>query len=631
VRLIFLEDRAQVAGVRVSGAVDADTTLVAITAEALDALDELGLSGVPVSSFAHPRVLADAQRDYLSAAKRLLEDVESFVVERHPSARLEGPGFLMAQDYNVQVSIVAIATRAYLMREAIRALGPASVAAFPTTNERLFLGDGYPEAPWIAVLEELSRTERFRLERLALRPKSSARPRGPSALLPRARVAARLGVQGLASQLAVPFRSRRTPDGRGLRLLFVGPPQFDWVQVVEHLGRRGECFWIPTAFLDPNRDWTEFLGNELRTLGTRRVTPLGPAFEPDEAEADVVRRLVTELLGSRNEKLDVLGIDILPALIPNLVAIASLSPAIVRHADAVAERALDMARPDALCFASATLAPAKRVAHLAAARRIDAVAYQHGGAYSTHEWVAHELGEWAHVDHFLTYGEGIQPPAQPLFPLRAHFVPVGSARISSWRGPRRRTTVVSGKAQRVLWIAETASRNVVNYALVEDTERYLLERRCLELLDAAGVNVTFRAYPGQWETSGVLGWLRRRGLQRVRVDEHASVRRLIARADLVVSDAASGTVWNEVLALGKPFILYCDPETARLLPDFAADLERACHWCRSEDEFIAELESLTTKSYDARDQGDVERFLERYVLHHGRPADAVATFLATRD
>jgi hypothetical protein len=116
----------------------------------------------------------------------------------------------------------------------------------------------------------------------------------------------------------------------------------------------------------------------------------------------------------------------------------------------------------------------------------------------------------------------------------------------------------------------------------------------------------------------------------VRVAEHTPLRRLVAWADLVVSDSASGTAWNEVIALGKPFILYCDPETARLRPDFAADLERACHLCRTEDDFLAALEDISANAYAAKESVDVERFLKRYVLHRGRPGDDVASFLARR-
>jgi hypothetical protein len=237
------------------------------------------------------------------------------------------------------------------------------------------------------------------------------------------------------------------------------------------------------------------------------------------------------------------------------------------------------------------------------------------------------LSEWAHADYFLTYGEGIQPPAKPLFPLRAEFVPVGSARIASWLGSPRPGYGAARPSRRVLWVAETATRNVVNYALVEDTDRYLLERGCLELLAGSGLDVTFRPYPGQADTSGVLRWLHRRGLDGVRIDEITPLRRLIGKADIVVSDAASGTTWNEIIALGKPLVLFCDPETARLRPDFAACLAGACHWCRTSAEFVEALQALADGTYRVCRRPDVDRYLAKYVLHDGRPAAAVASLL----
>ena len=46
-----------------------------------------------------------------------------------PPAPLHHPGVLVSQAYSTQISIMAIATRAYLMRETIRALRADSAAA----------------------------------------------------------------------------------------------------------------------------------------------------------------------------------------------------------------------------------------------------------------------------------------------------------------------------------------------------------------------------------------------------------------------------------------------------------------------------------------------------------------------
>jgi len=625
VRLIFLENRDQVSAVHDGSVIDRETTLVPVTAQALDALEELGLPNRPVSSFARPSVLSSAERDFTLASVQMLAEIESYVAERHPPARFDEPGFLVAQDYNVQVSIGAIATRTFLMVEAIRALRPVAVAAFVEITETWFAADGYAEPPWLLILERLSRAEGFRLERLRLPVQRAARD-SHSSLRARLFRAVSIGPCGIARHYAVRVPSLRWGGG-GLRLLFVGRPHFDWLPVVGRLGSQAECFWVAGERLDADRDWTMVLGNRLRRLGRRKSDVLGPPFNGDEGEAETVAELVRAWFRQERPTLDVLGIDILPGLEQNLVAIASRSPAIVRHVDAVAERALDLAAPHAVCFPGMTLLPAKRIAHLCRARGIDVVSYQHGGAYSTHEWTPHDLADWGHADYFLTYGEGIRPPAQPAFPVRARFVPVGSARIASWRERETRRVRSRDRALRVLWIAEMATRNIVNYALVEDTERYLLEWRCLELLHAAGVDVTYRPYAGQTETSGVLRRLRRERLGNVRISEHATLEQLIRDADVVVSDSASGTAWNEVIALGKPFVLYCEPGTARLASDFAADLARACRWTTTPEEFTSTLEELARGANFACDEQDVERFLERYVLHDGRPADAVASFL----
>jgi hypothetical protein len=82
-----------------------------------------------------------------------------------------------------------------------------------------------------------------------------------------------------------------------------------------------------------------------------------------------------------------------------------------------------------------------------------------------------------------------------------------------------------------------------------------------------------------------------------------------------------------VLAFGKPFLLYCEPEAARLRPEFAADLARACRWSTTAAEFVAAVQELAAGARLTKDEPAIERFLERYVLHDGHPADAVASFL----
>src|SRR5262245_6424524 len=139
-RLIFLENRDQVAAIQ--DELDDESAFVPITAEALDALEELGLPCQPVSKFTRPGLWSSAERDVTVASVRMLGEIERYVAEHYPPARFDGPGFLSGQDYNVQFSIIHLATRGFLMREAIRALRPTSVAAFVDSAEPWFAGDG---------------------------------------------------------------------------------------------------------------------------------------------------------------------------------------------------------------------------------------------------------------------------------------------------------------------------------------------------------------------------------------------------------------------------------------------------------------------------------------------------------
>jgi rhodanese-related sulfurtransferase len=113
---------------------------------------------------------------------------------------------------------------------------------------------------------------------------------------------------------------------------------------------------------------------------------------------------------------------------------------------------------------------------------------------------------------------------------------------------------------KVLWVAEFSSRNTYGAdCQVEDTQRHVLEKACVTMLASAkNVRVTYRPYWEQMPWDGTTRWLERAKLRSVRIDPVQAMDVLIRRADVVITDTSSGTVWNEVLALGKPLILYCE-------------------------------------------------------------------------
>ena len=184
-----------------------------------------------------------------------------------------------------------------------------------------------------------------------------------------------------------------------------------------------------------------------------------------------------------------------------------------------------------------------------------------------------------------------------------------------------------------MWIAEYSTRNMVGGPFqVEDTERYALQKACLaRLARSGGVSVTYRPYRAAMEWDGTTRWLQRSG--GVRIDALKPLLELIVQHDVMVTDTSSGTVWGEVLAVGKPLILYVDPEQVRLMPDFTVMLERACRWCRTADELteaVDELASQPAAALAALRRADPSAFLRRYVLgDHPSPAERTLSFLST--
>ncbi len=169
--------------------------------------------------------------------------------------------------------------------------------------------------------------------------------------------------------------------------------------------------------------------------------------------------------------------------------------------------------------------------------------------------------------------------------------------------------------------------------MIEDTERYLLETQCLRILGSAdNLRVIYRPHHFQVAWDGTTHWIERAHLHSVRTDSTTPLDALIWNADMVISDNTGGTIWNEVLALKKPLILYCDPCRTRLSPHFVPDLERACYWCKSGEELVAAVRRLADEgaAFVAELRRiDTTAFICRYVLHRddGQCVQRVVSFL----
>lgn len=600
-RVLFVEHRADVGVAREA---PPGTAVVALTAAAVDALERSRIAHVPIGTLVDTRALSQYEQTFNDWAVGLAGGLEDFVRPRHAEAPA---GFLRDQAYFLQYAIGAVAWRTMLARRALAALEADSVLVSSGDVHPDFAAEGYAEQPWIAALRQaghrVDSVPASRGERQASPRRAAGRARPPQLR----HLAAR------ASRKADRLRAVRHDCGDGCRVL-AADPRYDWSEVfASPAGRRAVRLHSLVGHPSDGREWTRTYDSTVYT--SRRPIDLGlPPLRIDPEETAMLRTLVAAWAGSVADAVSLEGLDLLPALLPLLTSHAEAGPALTRHADALALRALEVVRPEAVCFWAMPWLAAARLAGRSRDHGIPVLCYQHGGSYGTHT-LAKELHELRLPDEFFTYGEGIArlaaPPDSPL----ARFVPVGSTRIEAMRVRATRRPPSAGNS--VLWISEFPSQNIVGaWFAVEDTERYELERRCLTLL-APRAQVTYRAFPGQWEALGVADWLTRSRLP-IRIDDRTPLERLIRRADVVVTDASSSTIWNETLALDVPLILYCDPRQTPLGDAFAADLEVACRWCRTPDELTEVVRRLAEEPQELLAElreRDAQRFLERYVLH----------------
>jgi hypothetical protein len=629
---IFVESDAQAAWVARRACAQPREAVVALTAEAVEALETLAVPHVAVGDVSDLRPLAGALYDLSVGVTRVARQLEAFVGARYPRARAEGPGFVEGHTYVLQHDASTVAARAILILDAINAIRPSSIALFAGPVDRVLGVSGYDEPPVAAVLRDTRPT--VALELLPPAAPLPARPEG-GGLLSRVRNRARVTIGQLRAQRQT--RQRRSSSGGldGLRLLLADGAVYDWAPVAAQLVQPAQAtvFGLTIRPLATGL-WSYAYDPVLHLLneGREQSLPISP-YARDLREEAAVGELFDEWSSTRpaEARLDVVGIDILPGLVPHLRHVASRSPALLRHADQVAAAALDRTQPDAVGFFAIPSLASKRVAFAARRRGVPVVAYQHGATYGTHRQAIHAHLEQAHADYFLTYGVGTRLLDYPEFPARAEFVPVGSARIDVMRHGRRRSR---GDRLRVLWIGELATENLYGTPFsLEDTRRYALEKHGLTRLTAGDrLEVMYRPHRHQWKESGIARWIERRGLP-VTVDVVQPLERLIRGADLIVTDGSSGQVWYEAFGIGVPLVVFCDPTQTHLTPEFEHDLGRACLWCRDEASFLVAIDRLAADPAAAAsdlDRIDTVAFVEKYILGagKGRPVDRVLTFLS---
>lgn len=614
-------------------------TVVAFTAEACQALDECGVSYEPISAVVDLAPVREVESQYIRDCLALARKIERFVAERDRSVTSGGPGFLSGQIYHLQYSFGAILTRAFLAAAAVGARGATHVRLFTEGVDPWFAGNGYEQNPWIkplvgclasrgisAGIDVLPKSIAA-LPTAALFARSDLRAWLKRWLGRLAWVQRRLAARRLQGYFDIPA----SPEIAGLRMLVSGNDGYDWGPVLAAATMRDdvECHVIRKVANDSVGFRTHYAACLQRLPDYRKSLALNtppPDFHRGERYVDLFDEFVRS--GGMNDVPRYLGIDVAAGVAPLLRALTVIGPELVAHADAVADETLEFVKPQVVCFTTIADVVDRCFAQRCRERGIPVVCYQHGGSYGTHSLPSHGTMDASEVDFFLTYGSGILPVEEPALPTRALHMPVGSSRIHEMQ--KRVSALAPSASVRVLWVAELSYRNTVAAThIVEDTTRFMLQRECLSILATAkNMRVVYRPFPFDNDWQATPRWLSLMRFGSIAVDASTSMASLIAAADVVVIDSAGSTVWNEVLALGKPLVLYCDPQQTPLRRHFADDLEHACRWYKTRAQFVDAMCALADnpRAFIAGITAPgCAQFLARYVLHEG---DCVARTLA---
>jgi hypothetical protein len=616
----------------------ADTQLVVLSAEALEAANALGLDSRAVGAIvAGWRKVIASQEAGLQAWYSAVCELEAMLAAAIPACRFDGPGILSSRFYLIAFAVNAVRHRAGLQTEAMKALSAQRVTIVETYRDPLFIGDGYDFNPWTLAARDWAQARSIETQVVfAEPPRASTSLRSRALLWARKQTFLRRLKKAFGASRADKAAARRSADLAEMRILFSDTTGYDWTDVYEHLNDNGAELSLiegdPQAPRLADASYLPRIDNSARGMLDLQVPADAEEIHASRIEEtfDQWARQTPWRNGLTLDDVDTFGV-----LQKHIRSLATSGPALLRHADAVIRAALDRVAPHAVCFFCIAYPFQKRLAFECNRRGIPVVCYQHGGAYGTHEVPVHDFIENSHADFFLAYGSRVEPPSSPLVPTRARYVAVGSARVEALRlrgRPRRPDSAQSQGRLNVVVAGDLSYRNtLIGGTEIEDTVRYTLETRLLATLSQSdSVRVIYRPFPGDLQAQGTPAWIARARPAGIEVDTSSKIAALLSRTDLLVTTSTSGTLWNEALALGIALVAYIDPLYTVTRGRYRDDLATACIVCGNAAELEAVTAQMATEGKSFLDRfaaKEPSHFLRDYVLADDACASAATRFL----
>tara|TARA_B100000029_G_C17606302_1_gene967514 strand:+ start:4772 stop:6790 length:2019 start_codon:yes stop_codon:yes gene_type:complete len=648
--LWFVENRLQAKWIRENIQDVVDGIVVALTAEALQSLQEFGIKHTPVSEYADTRPVAAANQQLVVDCLDTLEEIETYILSHYTDSNATDVGFLTSNCYWLQYALTILVTRAHLIQETIRACSPVTVSIFKVAGDTDYAIKAahiwYQSLSMSHVLEQLASKYMFQLDIRSYNAESVNRYNLLSSLHSIKQIPASLRkfVGERISYLDSSKFENTNNSGQNDKcsLLIVGGLNAEWKSVTS-FDRDLQVYllnWMNNmefAREPGSRGWC--MGYDPKVVQFENESSIKLTLDPyslAQEEMDSVNIICDRWANNVNRKSSVCfqGLDLADDLIDVVRPIAARTLSLCRYLDNFVSQVLDAIAPDIVCFQGVIHMADKRMASACRNRGIPTVGIQHGGSVGTHMNHKMDINDWGYCDYYLTYGDGIKGYINPIVTQRSSLVSVGSTYIEQRMRTNNLEDHTDNTYVNVLWISEKSFGNTIgHHYFPEDTRRYLLQQRCLKILNNGNnVKVTFRPFRTNKETIGTVRWLERGEYKAIKVDINSDLEELIRMSDVIITDNAASTVWNEAIAFGKPLILFCDPQQTLLMPHFASDLEEACFWCKTDSELRNAVQRLSdTGSEFLSDlrRIDTTSYLENYVLYRndGNSKQRAAGFL----
>lgn len=653
--LWFVENRAQAEWIRDYPQEVASCDIVAQTAEALQALEEFGVNHVAVAEYADTRLIAEQSKQLQSDCLTLINEAEDYILNSYDDAGTSDVGYLTTHLYWIYHAISSLATRAHLWQETIRACHPSTVSIFKSIADDDYTlqmsQPWYSSLPMDNILRQLESLYSLRFDvRSSGLPKSHMDDKfltksslGYLSMLPLrvGKRAARKFINYCSKGAFYIDRMKNNDDA--LNVFMMGGANDEWRTVISSLEKNISVYavaWTNNSLLMNEkgfRGWSSIYDDSIIPIkGSSEVDIDFRQYNLDESEINVIADLYDQWTSKviNTSLLNLGGLSLAEDTMDIVRPLATYGISLSRYIDSMVSHLLDAGNPDVVCFQGVIHMADKRMIGACRKRGIPTVGIQHGGSVGTHEYSMIDINDIGWCDYYLTYGNGIRTSDVSVIPKRATLIPVGSPSIDKRLSKSRKQSPVHSNYIRVLWVTDKSYGNTIGHDnRIEDTRRYLLHKRCLDLLGKCpDLKLTFRPFKTTEEMLGTTRLINSDPNLDVNIDTASTLDNLINEHDLVITDNTASTVWNEAIVFGKPLILFCDPEQTFLMDHFIYDLERSCCWCRTDNEFIDAVKMLVREGsqyVNKLRQIDTSKYIEKYILHSSdrKPVKRIVSFL----